>query len=110
MPRLLIVAAVLVGAIGCAIPEEDFPVIAADAWCDKSRKCDRGDFDNTYPDKAACLEDSREYFDTLSDLADLFGGDYDDAVARECINEVRLESCADFTDGAHENTCDDVWN
>jgi hypothetical protein len=107
--KLLLVAGALTAAAGCAIEEEDFPEAYGSAWCSKYRQCERADYEADYDDKDECDADAAEVMDVVSDAADLFGGEYDAEVARECVNAVRGASCEEWQDGDFGGNCDDVW-
>lgn len=92
--------------VACAIPEEDFPDTYAKVLCKRLKECHTADYEDAYgDDHEACREDGAEGADTILDLGDLIGEEYDPAKGRDCINEMKTADCGDL-----DNVDCDVWS
>ncbi len=86
----------------CDPTEEEFPEAYAKAVCSKLKKCDRADYEQSYDDKNECVEAWAGGAEWILDLGDLLGAEYSEALAGDCLSEIRRASCAEFDDGEYE--------
>ena len=53
--RLVLLSSLILS--GCAIEEEDFPMVYADTVCDRIEECDKGDYENYYDSDEDCEDE-----------------------------------------------------
>jgi len=87
---------------GCTVAEHDFPEAYGKAMCKRMKQCERGEYDNTWDDKAECVDDMAEFADFFLDAGDLLGQEYVPELGYDCIREVKGASCAEFEDGEYD--------
>lgn len=98
---VLFVAGLLVA---CNPTEEEFPEAYGKAVCTQLKRCDRGDYESRYDDRDDCVDAWADGAELWMDVADLLGADYSEQLAGDCLSEIHLANCEEFTDGDYE--CD----
>lgn len=105
MRRFLLSATAVIFLAGCGpIPEADFPEEFGSTYCKRIKECDKGAYESDYTDKEDCIDDWADFADTMLDLGDLLGGDYNEEMGRECVTAIKDATCGEIDDGDVE--CD----
>lgn len=95
--------------MGC-YTEDNYPDTVAKQGCKRYKECERADFDNDYTSLGDCTEETAH---DLRDFQDCYidaGCEYDAEQAKICSKALRTESCEDWSEGAANNDCDELYN
>jgi len=87
---------VLLGVVGCAIPEEDFPDRVADEVCDRVEECTEVFEDRS--ERMDCEDHWRHSAARRLEQGEREGLTYDPAAGANCVREVQIGTCAEFND------------
>jgi len=93
---------------GCPVAEDNFPTRYADAYCQKWRSCDRGEFEAVWEKSSECTNEVEALIDTLLGVSSALGGEYDPQNGGRCVSKLRSASCDEVSDWDFSGSCDDV--
>lgn len=98
----------------CADPQrisrDDFPSMAAGAFCDRLKECARGEFDRAYFGKRDCVAHMEVAFRETDEFFDNLGCDYDEEGAARAWQKLQGMSCEDFYEDEYLEDYDKVWD
>ncbi len=101
-----VLVALCLSIVGCSIAEDAGPDALASAWCSKTRRCDRADFENTWDSRSECQDDIAAAVETTQDFYDLLGCEWDGRGAAQVRADIRGQSCSEFAEAPFEGSAD----
>ncbi len=109
LSRLLVVATVLGGLLGCGVSEDNFIDKAARATCGYTERCYRGTFVDNWDDMADCIDDyiddNEDFYDDLNDECD-----FEPDEADKCLDSYREATRTCDDDDIEYDDCLDIWD
>lgn len=110
--RRLVPGLWLLGACGHpdAIPVGEYASRFADALCDRTRECARGDFDAAFYDLADCRATYEAELGNLVQAQSDAECEYDDQQAATVYASLLDMDCGDFYEGKYLEDADKIWN
>lgn len=112
MRRVLTPALLWLAACGspAEIPKEDFPYWGAQVFCERTRECSLGAYEDAYFGMEDCRASAERDLLATSNAADDLGCDYDPVQAAQSYDEVATMSCEKFYEGDYYESMLDIWD
>jgi hypothetical protein len=95
-------------ALGCSIPEAEFPDEVAATYCDRIWTCDPDSAQDIYGNKGDCEDFWSAATEAWLDVSDFLGQEYVPEEGPECVRSIRWASCDDIEDLDLSEECYEV--
>lgn len=85
--------------LACSISQDAFPDAFGSAACTRLERCDKGAYQDTWTDRADCVDAWASIAQINLDAGDLLGATYDPTAGHQCVHDVRSADCGTLESG-----------